>query len=205
MPDDNINRSDLVVDFKDVYGATITDKVEIKIYNTQLLSLKQIFNVNFQGSPVRLQGVPAFPTGHAQMIITPMKYRFKQRFINVEAGVTNNITEYFFVDPARGNPSPIEYADVTAKSYREDLLRILKTSEINEAAWETLDKRNRALASPFTTVDIGVGYRVDRWELRLDGRNLGDARDPISESELGDAQYYRLPARRFDFTVGVRF
>jgi len=68
-----------------------------------------------------------------------------------------------------------------------------------------LDKRNRALASPFTTVDIGVGYRVDRWELRLDGRNLGDARDPISESELGGAQYYRLPARRFDFMVGLRF
>ena len=68
-----------------------------------------------------------------------------------------------------------------------------------------LDKRNRALASPFTTVDIGVGYRLPRWELRLDGRNLGDTRDPISESELGDAQYYRLPARRFDVTVGLRF
>jgi iron complex outermembrane recepter protein len=68
-----------------------------------------------------------------------------------------------------------------------------------------LDKRNRALASPFTTVDIGVGYRLDRWELRLDGRNLGDTRDPISESELGDAQYYRLPARRLDVAVGLRF
>ena len=68
-----------------------------------------------------------------------------------------------------------------------------------------LDKRNRALASPFTTVDIGVGYRLDQWELRLDGRNLGDTRDPISESELGDAQYYRLPARRCDVTVGLRF
>jgi outer membrane receptor protein involved in Fe transport len=68
-----------------------------------------------------------------------------------------------------------------------------------------LNKRNTALAAPFTTVDIGVGYRFDRYELRLDGRNLGDARDPISESELGDAQYYRLPARRFDFTFGLRF
>ncbi len=68
-----------------------------------------------------------------------------------------------------------------------------------------LNKRNTALASPFTTVDAGVGYRLERWELRLDGRNLGDRRDPISESELGDAQYYRLPARRIDVTVGVRF
>jgi hypothetical protein len=35
MPN-NINRSNVIVDFKDVYGNTITDKVEIKIYNTQL-------------------------------------------------------------------------------------------------------------------------------------------------------------------------
>ncbi|MBI3491557.1 MAG: TonB-dependent receptor [Acidobacteria bacterium] len=68
-----------------------------------------------------------------------------------------------------------------------------------------LNKRNTALAEPFATVDIGVGYRFERVELRIDGRNLGDRRDPISESELGDAQYYRLPARRVDFTVGVRF
>jgi outer membrane receptor protein involved in Fe transport len=68
-----------------------------------------------------------------------------------------------------------------------------------------LNKRNTALAPPFTTVDIGVGYRFDRWEMRIDGRNLGDRRDPISESELGDAQYYRMPARRIDFSVGVRF
>ena len=67
-----------------------------------------------------------------------------------------------------------------------------------------LNKRNTALAPPFTTVDVGIGYRLERWELRLDGRNLGDKRDPISESELGDAQYYRLPARLFDLTVGVR-
>ena len=68
-----------------------------------------------------------------------------------------------------------------------------------------LNKRNTALAPGFTTVDIGVGYRLNRYELRFDGRNLGDARDPISESELGDAQYYRMSARQFDVTFGVRF
>lgn len=68
-----------------------------------------------------------------------------------------------------------------------------------------LNKRNTALAEPFATIDIGVGYRLERVELRVDGRNLSDSRDPISESELGDAQYYRLPARRVDVTVGFRF
>src|SRR5436190_18516902 len=143
MPD-NFNRSDVEVDFKDIYGNGIKDKVEIKIYNTQLQSLKNIYNVNFNGKPETLPGVPAFPTGHAQMIVTPTKYRFKQRFINVEAGVTNKITEYFFVDPSKANPHPIEFADLAAKSYGNELLRILKTSGIGAAAWNKLNKKNRA-------------------------------------------------------------
>lgn len=68
-----------------------------------------------------------------------------------------------------------------------------------------LNKRNTALASPFATVDAGIGYRLDRLELRLDGRNLGDRRDAVSESEFGDAQYYRLPARSIRVGVGARY
>jgi hypothetical protein len=140
----NINVADVLVDFKDVHGQTITDKVDIRIYNTQLMSLKNRYTVNFQGEPVILKGVPAFPTGHAQMIITPTKYRFKQRFINVEAGVTNRITEYFFVDPSQARPHPIDFGDLAAKTYGQELLRILDNSGINQAAWQALDKRNRA-------------------------------------------------------------
>jgi outer membrane receptor protein involved in Fe transport len=68
-----------------------------------------------------------------------------------------------------------------------------------------LNKRNTALASAFATIDLGVGFRRDRYEVRIDGRNLGDRRDPISESELGDALYYRMTARRADVALGVRF
>jgi hypothetical protein len=140
----NLNRSDVAVDFKDIYGNTITDDVEIKIYNMQLTTEKQIFDVKFQGAPATLPGVPAFPTGHAQMIVTPTKYRFKQRFINVQAGETNHITEYFFVDPSQANPHPIEFGDLAGKTYGEELLRILAASNIDEGAWSSLDKRNRA-------------------------------------------------------------
>jgi hypothetical protein len=141
---DNINRSDVEVDFKDIYGKTITDKVEIKIYNTQLQSLKNVYEVTFKGQPATLPGVPAFPTGHAQMIVTPTKYRFKQRLISVEAGVTNKITEYFFVEPSKANPRPIEYIDLAAKTYGDELLRILKASKISASVWNGLNKRNRA-------------------------------------------------------------
>ena len=47
-------------------------------------------------------------------------------------------------------------------------------------------------------VDASIGYRFDGWELRLAGYNLTDSRDPVSESELGDGQYYRMPARAFE-------
>ena len=68
-----------------------------------------------------------------------------------------------------------------------------------------LDKRNRALAGGYATIDIGGGLRTGRWEARVDGRNLNDRRDAVAESELGDAQYYRLDARRIEATFGVRF
>ncbi|MEO8449851.1 MAG: TonB-dependent receptor [Gemmatimonadota bacterium] len=58
-----------------------------------------------------------------------------------------------------------------------------------------LNKRNTALAPKYATVDAGIGYRTRKAEFRLDGRNLSNRRDAISESEFGDAQYYRMTAR----------
>ena len=68
-----------------------------------------------------------------------------------------------------------------------------------------LDMRNTALVKAFVTVDAGLGFRANRFELRLDGRNLTNRRDPVSESEFGDAQYYRMPARTIQTGVAVRY
>jgi outer membrane receptor protein involved in Fe transport len=68
-----------------------------------------------------------------------------------------------------------------------------------------LNQRNTAISPAFSTIDLGIGYRVNKIELRFDGRNLGNKRDPVSESELGDAQYYRMGARQFVFGLNVRF
>ncbi len=68
-----------------------------------------------------------------------------------------------------------------------------------------LDKRNRSLAPAYTTWSAGVGYRFANWDLRLEGTNLNDTRPPVAESELGDAQYYRLPARALRLLAGWRF
>jgi iron complex outermembrane receptor protein len=68
-----------------------------------------------------------------------------------------------------------------------------------------LNKRNTALVPGFSTLDAGVGYRTSRAEFRLDGRNLADRRDAVSESEFGDSQYYRMPARTILAGVAVRY
>jgi outer membrane receptor protein involved in Fe transport len=68
-----------------------------------------------------------------------------------------------------------------------------------------LNKRNTALADGFSTVDISAGYRTGRWELRVDARNVGDRRDPVAESELGDAQYYLMTSRRVEGSFSVHF
>ena len=68
-----------------------------------------------------------------------------------------------------------------------------------------LNKRNTAVAEDYTTFDAGLGYAWDRWEVRVDGYNLSDRRDPVSESELGDAQYYRMASRSYWLTARYAF
>ncbi|MEO5818338.1 MAG: TonB-dependent receptor [Gemmatimonadaceae bacterium] len=79
------------------------------------------------------------------------------------------------------------------------------SATLNYAGDRYLNKRNTALAEAFTTIDAGIGYRMNDWEFRVDGRNLGDRRDAVSESEFGDAQYYRMPARSIKAGIAVRY
>lgn len=68
-----------------------------------------------------------------------------------------------------------------------------------------LSKRNTSRAEPYTTWSAGAGWRMARGELRIDGRNLSNERPPVAESELGDAQYYRLAARSFEVSYRLGF
>ncbi len=84
-------------------------------------------------------------------------------------------------------------------------LGLIATVQVNVIGSRYLNKRNTALADAYTTFGGGVGYRAERWELRLDARNLNDTRPPVSESELGDSQYYLLTARRLELSATFRF
>jgi iron complex outermembrane receptor protein len=82
---------------------------------------------------------------------------------------------------------------------------LVVSADVHHVGSRFLNKRNTALSPAYTELSAGAGWRFARWELRADGRNLTDERAPVSESELGDAQYYRLPARRLEVTARVRF
>jgi len=82
---------------------------------------------------------------------------------------------------------------------------LFASGELSTVGSRYLDKRNRALAGTYTTLGALMGWRNERLEVRLSGRNLTDRRDPVSESELGDAQYYRLFPQRYDLTATVTF
>jgi len=75
--------------------------------------------------------------------------------------------------------------------------------EVNYRGSRFLDQENTDLAGGFATVGVGIGYRTERWEIRVDAHNLGDRRDPVSVSELGDGQVYLTPSRRVD--AGLRW
>jgi iron complex outermembrane recepter protein len=77
--------------------------------------------------------------------------------------------------------------------------------QMNYTGSRFLNKRNTALAEGFATVGVSIGYRTQNWELRVDGHNLGDRRDPVAESELGESQYYLMPSRRVDASLRFRF
>ena len=77
--------------------------------------------------------------------------------------------------------------------------------QINYAGNQYLDMLNTALTRGFASIGMSAGYRTRHWELRVDGSNLSDRRDPVAKSEFGDGQFYLLPTRRIDAGLRMYF
>jgi iron complex outermembrane recepter protein len=68
-----------------------------------------------------------------------------------------------------------------------------------------LTRRNTFFADPFTEVDAGLSFSRAAWTLAVVGRNLGDSRHVVTESEIGDSQHYLAPPRRFSGELTLHF
>lgn len=68
-----------------------------------------------------------------------------------------------------------------------------------------LDRDNAFFLAPFHEVDAGLTGAWGRYRAGVSGRNLGDDRHVVAESDIGDAQFYLAPPRRFDGELSVTF
>jgi iron complex outermembrane recepter protein len=69
-----------------------------------------------------------------------------------------------------------------------------------------LDRENRIKTGSYTTLDARAGWKLwSGWGLFVEGENLTDRRDAVTESELGEGQYYRLPGRRILATLSYNY
>ena len=67
-----------------------------------------------------------------------------------------------------------------------------------------LDAGNTARVGGYSVIDASLGYRYERFTLTLTAANLGDRRDAILLSELGEGQFYRMSGRRIDAVLSMR-
>jgi len=68
-----------------------------------------------------------------------------------------------------------------------------------------LNRRNTFYTPSFFMMDAGVSWDFPRFRVAVMGRNLTDSRPPVTESEIGDSQYYIAAPRRFLAEVTFRF
>jgi len=68
-----------------------------------------------------------------------------------------------------------------------------------------LDPENTASVPSFFEWDAGISWENNSLRLSLAGRNLGDNRRLLTESEIGDSQFYVAPPRRVLGEIAFRF
>jgi hypothetical protein len=68
-----------------------------------------------------------------------------------------------------------------------------------------LDRDNIATLPAFEEYDAGASYTIKRYSIGVTGRNLGDDRHLVTESEVGDAQFYVASPARVTAQVTAQF
>ena len=67
------------------------------------------------------------------------------------------------------------------------------------------NRRNTAFAKEYTEWDAGAWVRYRQLRLNVTGRNLSDDRHVVSESDIGDSQFYPAPPRRVVAELSANF
>ncbi len=68
-----------------------------------------------------------------------------------------------------------------------------------------MNRRNTFYTPSFFEEDVGVSWGFPWGQIAAVGRNLGDSRHYVTESEIGDSQFYVAAPRRFTAELTMRF
>jgi iron complex outermembrane receptor protein len=68
-----------------------------------------------------------------------------------------------------------------------------------------LNRRNTLFVDSFEEYDAGGSFAIDRYVFSIAGRNLGDDRHLVSESDIGDSQFYVAPPARVTAQITATF
>jgi hypothetical protein len=99
------NTGTIVCDFRNARGNPIRGEVEFGFRNLKIQSLNFRHRTVLSDEPLRLAGVPAFPTGLWQIDINIKRFRFKSVFVDLPSNGERAIHETFFINPSEAAPS----------------------------------------------------------------------------------------------------
>jgi outer membrane receptor protein involved in Fe transport len=91
----------------------------------------------------------------------------------------------------RASYAPAKWLGAWVAARHEDSRPMKRRKQYDPARW----------TPPFSEYDAGVSLAWSGALVTLAGRNLGDDRHWVSESDIGDSQFYYAPPRRFTASV----
>jgi hypothetical protein len=98
------NTGTVVCDFRDAHGQPIRGHLDLSFRNLKVQSMNFRHEAELTAEGLRLEGVPAFPTGLWQVDINIKPFRFKSVFVDLPSNGERVINETFFVRPSDATP-----------------------------------------------------------------------------------------------------
>ena len=189
-------------------------------FNDRLTIEANYFNTKFRNLVIRenVGGLPALANaGKEKFEGVDVDVRVKAiKDLSIGATYAYHLAKFTDFARLRPNGSIQQLAgnrlELSPKYLASGIITYAPESGINASATlryvgdRFLNKCNTSVAKRYASLDARLGYRLKNGiGAFVDGENLTNRRDAVTESEIGDAQFYRLPGRRIVVTLEGRF
>ncbi len=132
------NLGEIQLKLRNAAGKMIHDRVKITLVNQTIRSRDRKTELQFRGRTKTLTNIPAHPSGHYQIFITPAKHRHKSLFILVRSNKPALVEETFFIDADEALPTFPTYSSLKSEPGWSELFRALQASSIDAPKYKAL-------------------------------------------------------------------